>query len=64
MLCVGFNSPYTATVVQRLTDAGAIVLGKANMDEFGMGSAHITVFVHHRRCVAPLGVVTRLVLLT
>lgn len=30
--------PYTATAVRRLEDAGAVLLGKCNMDEFGMGS--------------------------
>ena len=37
----GFSSPFTATVVQRLKDAGAVVTGSTNMDEFGMGSDSI-----------------------
>jgi aspartyl-tRNA(Asn)/glutamyl-tRNA(Gln) amidotransferase subunit A len=34
-----FVSPYTATAVVRLQAAGAIVAGKTNLDEFGMGSS-------------------------
>jgi aspartyl-tRNA(Asn)/glutamyl-tRNA(Gln) amidotransferase subunit A len=34
----GFNPPYSATAVARLQDADAIVLGKTNLDEFGMGN--------------------------
>lgn len=34
-----YESPYTATCVQRMLDAGCVPLGKANMDEFAFGSS-------------------------
>jgi aspartyl-tRNA(Asn)/glutamyl-tRNA(Gln) amidotransferase subunit A len=41
----GYRSPFNATVVQRLGDAGMVSLGKLSCDEFAMGSANENVAV-------------------
>jgi len=38
----GFTPRYESTVSQKLRDAGSVMLGKLNLDEFAMGSANIT----------------------
>jgi aspartyl-tRNA(Asn)/glutamyl-tRNA(Gln) amidotransferase subunit A len=37
-----FVAPYDATLVERLSQSGVVMLGKANMDEFAMGSSNET----------------------
>ena len=39
-MLAGYRSPFDATVVRKLADAGAITLGKLNCDEFAMGSSN------------------------
>ena len=41
-MLANFNAPYNATVVEKFNLAGAVMLGKLNMDEFAMGSSNET----------------------
>ena len=47
----GFKPTYESTVTQNLWAAGAVMLGKTNMDEFAMGSANVT--SHYGPCINP-----------
>ncbi|MDX9874412.1 MAG: Asp-tRNA(Asn)/Glu-tRNA(Gln) amidotransferase subunit GatA [Spongiibacteraceae bacterium] len=44
-----FVPPYDATLVSKLADAGVVMLGKTNMDEFAMGSSNETSFYGRAR---------------
>ena len=46
-----FIAPYDATIVQKLNQAGCVVLGRTNMDEFAMGSSNET--SHYREVKNP-----------
>jgi aspartyl-tRNA(Asn)/glutamyl-tRNA(Gln) amidotransferase subunit A len=48
-MLAGYRSPFDATVVTRLAQAGCVTLGKLNCDEFAMGSAN------ENSAVAPVG---------
>ena len=48
-MLAGYRSPFDATVVTRLAEAGAVTLGKLNCDEFAMGSAN------ENSAIAPVG---------
>ncbi|MFT5180795.1 MAG: aspartyl-tRNA(Asn)/glutamyl-tRNA(Gln) amidotransferase subunit A [Alphaproteobacteria bacterium] len=47
----GFKPAYESTVTQKLWQAGAVMLGKTNMDEFAMGSANVTSY--YGPCINP-----------
>ena len=49
-MLAGYRSPFDATVVARLAEAGAVALGKLNCDEFAMGSGSPAFVCNHQGC--------------
>lgn len=47
----GFHPPYESTVTEKLWQAGAVMLGKVNLDEFAMGSSNVT--SHYGPVISP-----------
>lgn len=52
-MLAGYRSPFDATVVRKLADAGAVTLGKLSCDEFAMGSGNENVAVPAIGAAAP-----------
>ncbi len=56
-ILTGFRAPFEATVISKLKKEGAILIGKTNMDEFGMGS--FTVHTNYGPTINPVDELVR-----